>query len=286
MYRTLRLFKMHLFKSVGTIRFWVPFLLAFGAVYNSARPFAEMTIHYSEPINALSAAFLLSDKITVFTLFIGLFILFCGLPFRENNQMFLLMRGGKRPWIFSQILYIVAVSIFYFIFVFASYCLILIQNLSFSAEHWGKIVNTIAATNASDLYEIKLKIPQNVISEFTPLEAFFQSFSIAVFVAVFLGMLTFVMNLIIKHNSGLIASGFFIFLYLFLSYVNAISETMFYFSPLGWCSLILIDKNGSSPLPDIEYIVITLTGAVLIIFVILSAYGSSRVKFDLYTKEV
>jgi hypothetical protein len=276
---------MNLFKSTGTIRFWVPFLLAFGSVYNVASPLAEMTTHYSEPINAFSAAFLLSDKVTVFTLFVGLFILFSDLPFRENNQTFLIIRGGKCPWIFSQILYIIIVSIVYFIFVFTSYCLILIQNISFSPERWGKIVNTIAATNASDLFDLKLKMPQNVISEFTPLSAFFQSFSIAIYIAVFLGLLTFAMNLIIRHNSGLIASGFFIFLYLFLSYVNAISETMFYFSPIGWCSLILIDKNGSSPLPNIEYAVTVLTCAILIIVALLSTFSSNRVSFNLYTKD-
>ncbi len=277
--KTFRIFKMHLLKSLGTVQFWVPFVLALGAVNSSAATLSEITAHYNAPINAFSAAFLLSDKITAFSIFLGVFILFSELPFRDNNQTFLLVRGGKRPWIFGQILYIIVVSLMYFTFVFVAYCLILSSHLEFSADSWGKIVNTIAATNVSNTYGLRLSMPQNVLSEFLPIEAFGTAFSLAILIAITLGVIILSFNLIVKRNSGLIISGFFIFLYLFLSYVNAISEVMFYFSPLGWCSLILLDKNGSSPLPSAEYAVAALGVTLILLLVILWTYGSKRVKF-------
>ena len=279
MVKTFRIFKMHLMKSLGTVQFWVPFVLALGAVNSSSEALSKITAHFHAPINAFSASFLLSGKITAFTIFLGVFILFSELPFRDNNQTFQLVRGGKRPWIFGQFLYIIAISFMYFAFVFAAYCAVLFPRLDFSMKSWGKIVNTIAATNVSNTYGLRLLMPQNVLSEFSPIEAFGISFALAVLISITLGVIILTFNLIVKHNSGLIISGFFIFLYLFLSYVNAISEVMFYFSPLGWCSLILLDKNGSSPLPSAEYAIVALGLALTAMLVALWVYGSKRVKF-------
>lgn len=119
-------------------------------------------------------------------------------------------------------------------------------------------------------------MPQNVLSEFLPIEAFSVSFSLAILISITLGVIILSFNLIAKRNSGLIVSGFFIFLYLFLSYVNAISEVMFYFSPLGWCSLILLDKNGSSPLPSAKYAASTL-GVTLILLLVAVLHGHTDI---------
>lgn len=284
MIKTFRIFWVHLLKSLGTVEFWVPFVFALGAVNSAAAPISKITAHFNAPINAFSASFLLSDKITAFTIFLGVFILFSNLPFRDNNQTFLLVRGGKRAWMFGQIIYIIAISIIYFIFVFGTYCLIILPHIEFSADSWGKVVNTIAVTNVSDTFGSRLLMPQNVLSEFSPIEAFWASFSLAILISITLGAIILSFNLIVKRNSGLIISGFFIFLYLFLSYVNAISEVMFYFSPIGWCSLILLDKNGSSPLPSAEYATATLGVILITLLIVLWIYGSKRVKFIFVVK--
>ncbi len=131
--RTIRVFRMQLLKSLGTVQFWAPFVLAFGAVLNAAQPISDITAHYSYPVNAFSAAFLLSDRLTAFTIFWGVFILFSEIPFRDNNQTLLLARSGKRPWIFGQVVYVIGVSVIYFACIFAFYCLILAARINFSA---------------------------------------------------------------------------------------------------------------------------------------------------------
>ena len=278
--KTFNIFKMHLLKSFGTIQFWVPFIIAFGAIHTATVPLSDISMYFNSPVNVFTATFLLSDKITTFLIFLGIYILFCELPFCDNNQTFLLIRGGKRAWIFGQILYIIAVCIMYFAFVFMSYCLILSSNIDFSIDCWGKIVNTIASTNISDTFGLRISMPQNVLSAFKPIDAFMTSFLLAILISSTLGIIILSFNLIVKKNSGLIISGFFIFLYLFISYVNAISEIMFYFSPVGWCSLILIDKNGSSPLPTVEYAVTVLGIVIVFLISTLFVYSSKKVKFN------
>lgn len=284
MLKILKLTRQYFRKQMGTVKFWVPFILAFSAVYDAAAGIAKTAAHYLAAANGFSAAFLLSDKITVFTLFIGIFILFSELPFKDAGQMFLIVRSGKRAWIFSQVLYIISVSAIYFAFVFGVYCLILTPNLNFDAENWGKLIKTIAAANVS-AFEINISIPLNILSDFLPLEGFLFSFGTAVLISVALGMIILALNLTVRHNSGIIGAGILIFLYMFVSYVNAISHQMFYFSPLGWCSLVIADKYGRTVFPDIDYIVGVLTGILGAALAVLLICGRKRAKFDVSVRE-
>ncbi len=282
--RTIRVFQMQLLKSLGTVQFWAPFVLAFGAVLNAVQPISDITAHYSYPVNAFSAAFLLSDRLTAFAIFLGVFILFSEIPFCDNNQTLLLARSGKRSWIFGQVLYVIAVSVIYFACIFAFYCLILAARIDFSAANWGKVVNTISATSISDSFGLRIQMPQNVLSAFSPIEAFGTSFLLAIFISVTIGIVILSLNLTIGRGSGLFVSGFFIFLRMFLDYINAIRSVMFYYSPVGWCSLILLDKNGSSPLPSASYAVTMLSAVCILLIALLFGYGSKRVKFSLDVK--
>ena len=159
-----------------------------------------------------------------------------------------------------------------------------IGRLDFSADNWGKIVNTISSGNISNTYALRIFMPQNVLSSFPPIKAFGVSYSLAVFISVMLGIVVLALNLTVGRGSGLIVSGFFVFLRMFLDSINAVSNEMYYFSPLGWCSLILLDKNGSSPLPSASYAVTALSNVFLIAIMILYIYGSKRVKFSLDRK--
>lgn len=274
-----------LYKQIGTVKFWTPFILAAAAIYETMEPITNMTRYYSTAINGFSAAFIFSDRITVFILFIGIFIIFSDLPFQDTQQIFLLARSGKRSWIFSQVLYVILVSIVYFLFVLVLFCIFTMPYVNFDLNDWDKNVKTIAATSASDKFGIRIDISQSALSDFSPIEGFLYSFGIAVFIAIILGMINLTFNLIIKARSGIIVTGILIFMYMFVSYVNAISLKMFYFSPLGWCSLNMADRYSRSVLPDISYIILTLTTTFLLLSIALLFYSSKRSKFALCTKE-
>ncbi len=70
-------------------------------------------------------------------------------------------------------------------------------------------------------------------------------------------------------------------MYLFVSDVNAIDVKMYYFSPIGWCSLSLMDKNRTSVMPDFSYAVIVLTIILLVTLTTSYFYGNKKSKFNL-----
>jgi len=266
------------------MNFWTPFILALAAVYEIAHPLRELGAKYSIPVNGFSAAFIWSDMFTVFILFLGVFIMFCDLPFKDNQQMFLLSRSGKRVWIFSQVLYVIFMSFVYTAFIFVCFCVYLIPDLAFDVKSWGKIMRSVAATNIGNSVDLRISMTTSVLEDFAPLEGFLYAFGTAFGAAVILGLIMLCLNLIVKHNSGIVVSGGLIFVYMF-GYMGFSGFTWFYFSPLNWCSLKTADKNGISGSPDVSWVI----AALCIIFAVENAvmyvFGSKRIKFVLDTKE-
>lgn len=136
--------------------------------------------------------------------------------------MFLISRSGKRAWIFSQVFYVIIVSLIYFAFIFVCYCITLFPNLGFSADSWGKIIKTISAIDAGLEFNIPFKALPSVLSDYTPLEAFVFSFGTAIAISITLGLVVLFFNLTIKRNIGVIISGAMVFVYMFVYMGEAI----------------------------------------------------------------
>lgn len=278
-----RLTAINLYKHLASVNFWTPFILAIAAVNEFSHSLADMAKYYSIPVNGFSVSFLFTSLNQVIIIFLGIFILFSDLPFKDNQQMFLVSRSGKRAWIFSQVLYVLLVSLIYFAFIFICFCVALFPNLGFSADNWGKIIKTVAATNAKETFGLTFSVPQSVLSDFSPLEGFFCSFGIAYAGSVILGLITLLSNLALKHNVGNAISGALIFMYMFLNMRRII--LLYYFSPLNWCSLFIMDKNGISIYPDVSWIITVLCTCFSLELIALYIFGGKKVKFVLDTKE-
>lgn len=279
----IRLTKINLYKHLGTVNFWIPFILAVAAVYEFSHSLSDMTRYYSLPVNGFAATFLFTSLNQTFIIFLGIFILFSDLPFKDNQQMFLISRSGKRAWIFSQIFYVIIVSLVYFLFIFACFCIVLMPNLGFNTESWGKIIKTISATNASQNFHLFFTVSPSVLSDFSPLEAFVYSFGTAFAVAVIMGLVVLLFNLTVKHSAGVFISGALVFVYMFV-YMGGGSIT-YYFSPLNWCSILIADKNGVSAYPDVSWIVAVLCIAFAVEIIALFIFGGKKIKFVLDTRE-
>lgn len=283
MLSAIRLTKINLYKHLGTVNFWTPFILAAAAVIEFAKTLSDMSAYYSIPVNGFSIAFLLTSLTHVFIIFLGLFILFSDLPFTDNQPMFLISRSGKRAWIFSQVFYVFIVSLIYFSFIFICYCIVLFPNLGFSTESWGKIIMTISATDAGESFKVPFKALPTVLSDYSPLEAFLFSFGTAITISIILGLVVLFFNLTIKRNIGVIISGAMVFVYMFV-YMGGSRES-YHFSPLNWCSIFVADKNGVSYYPDVSWIITVLCVWLALEIIALFIYGSRKIKFVLDIKE-
>lgn len=283
MLSALRLTRINLYKHLTTVNFWIPFILAVAAVYEFTNSLANMAAYYSIPVNGFAVSFLFTSLNQTLIIFLGVFILFSDLPFKDNQQMFMISRSGKRAWIFSQVFYVLVVALMYFAFIFICFCTVSLPNIGFSTESWGKIIKTIAATDAAESFGLMFRVPQNVLTDFSPLEAVFFSFGISYAVAIVLGLLSLFFNLTVKRNFGTIIFGALVFSLMFTRMRG--SNILYYLSPINWCSISIVDKKGVSVYPDVSWIITVVCIWLVVEIIALFVFGGKKIKFVLDTKE-
>ncbi len=141
----------------------------------------------------------------VFTL--PVVLMFCNAPFVDKNQTFVMMRTSRVKWLFGQILYIVAASAVYYLFIFLLSVLSTVFIADFSLD-WGGTFYSLAYGGVSMPDNVmKVEVPQIIIEYFTPIQACWFTFLMSWLAGVFLGMIIFFFNLVTQNrNIGIVVS--------------------------------------------------------------------------------
>ncbi|MCJ7840775.1 hypothetical protein MUB24_07620 [Lederbergia sp. NSJ-179] len=214
--------------------------------------------------------FLFSQKYTKLLFLFPLLLLFCDAPFIDENQPYVIARSGRVPWSIGQISYIVISSAFYFVFLFILTIGINLFHMHFTLE-WGKVLGTLANTNAAQVVGLKMFISGSITHYFSPLQAIWFSFLLSWLAGVFLGLLIYVVNSLSNTRIlGVLAASFF----LVLDATIIGRDYLYRFSPVSWSSIERIDIEGTTQMPSITYVYIGF--AVLIIGMIISAIIVNR----------
>lgn len=196
-------------------------------------------------------------------------LLFCDAPFVDYHIPFIVIRAGRRNWVIGQLLYIVLASFIYTAFLCIVSSLVLIPNLQLSND-WGVILKTLAVNpDISANYGIKATvfINKQIVTEFPAIQAMVISFGLFWLTSIFVGVLIFSFNVVIGKMSGLVASGFFIFISYFSYYQGRLTfgSWVSYISPLSWSSMIYLNWNYAGvSCPTPTYSVFCLLAAILL----------------------
>ena len=184
---------------------------------------------------------------------IPLIFLFCNAPFKDKNYMFVIVRSGRIRWAIGEILYIVATSGIYYIYIFLLSLILRIGHFSFCTD-WGEALITISHTRATSILgEIRIEVPNIIIDCFSPFQAIWFTFLMSWLCGIFLGLIIFFFNLITRQPfiGTVIASIFPI-----ISYLVSIGEKMgrfMKFSPVSWITLNNIDVGGYTSCLPFDY---------------------------------
>ncbi len=214
--------------------------------------------------------FLFTQKFIKLLFFFPLLLLFSDAPFIDENQPYIIARSGRIPWSIGQIGYIFIASAVYFIFLLLLSIGLNLFNIQFTME-WGKVLGTLANTNAAEVVNLKTFIPSDVLHYFSPIQALWFSLLLSWLTGVFLGLIIYVINSFSNTRVfGILTASF-------LLVLDATVTNRYYlyrFSPVSWSNLARIDINGTTPMPSITYIYISF--ALLIGIMIISAIVINR----------
>ena len=210
----------------------------------------------------------------VFTL--PVVLMFCNAPFIDKNQTFVMMRTSRVKWLCGQILYIIAASAVYYLFIF----LLSVISTIFIADpslDWGGTFYSLAYGGVIMPDNVmKVEVPKIIVEYFSPIQACFFTFFLSWLAGIFLGMIIFFFNLVTQNRYiGIVVS------FAFVVWAFMVKDTYGLaryrkISPISWHTLDNIDVGGLTPYPTFAYCVSVLAGLILLLIIGSFVFGRKK----------
>ena len=248
-------------RILGNPRFYIVFVAALIYTWDLSKGIVEYAMIADYPTSLWVFPLYMSNSNAVLIFFLLVILLFCGAPFLEQTESFVLIRSGRLRWLISQAIYVISLSAAYVLWlVFCSIITVFPQGALMN--NWGSLLYSLANTNAPDLVELGFRISPSMLTQFDPISAMIYELLICFLSTVFLGSLMFCVNLV-SHRVVGVAFGSLIVLEQFLA-SNSSGYAFFYLSPISWINLERISFQAGGMTPSLAYVCCFLAGVSLI----------------------
>ena len=273
------LLKTQLYKTIVSVRFAVAVLLTLFFLLMELISIRAMASYFNQKINYSVISFALSNQFLLLILFLSCLLIFSTFPYRDEQQMQLILRTGKVKWLISYTATIFITSMLFISVIVLFSFLIINTHLDFSNE-WGKILGTLGQQpHFRENFGIEYNYSYYIQINLTPLNGFIRSTILCFLVMTLVGNFVFIGNLI-SNKLGLIIGSSIIFIHILSAYVL---EHYFYFiSPISWISLFTTNIETSSALPNLNYIIRTLLMGYLLVLILLVYFSRKRNNLELF----
>lgn len=253
-------------KWFENLKYWLVFIFLFTLMYNQYTPLLEMGKTLGIRTTPLLFVFFSNSPVNYLIILIGMVFIFSNAPFLDNNQPFIIIRSGKKTWIAGKIFYILLASFIYLFILNIISMVILLRYGTFNLEGWGKLVNTLALTNAGVEFDVNITILPEFIKNYSPIAAFTKSFFMQWLVCVFLGLIMFNINLKCDKNyGGFIAS---LFIVLDILIFNVLHYKFYKISPVSLGKLTILQQESTSIFPTYTYGLVFLISSIIILCIV------------------
>ncbi len=203
-------------------------------------------------------------------------LLFCNAPFTDSNQIFVYTRTSRAQWLFGQVLYIMAASAIFYLFLFAVSILSTIFTGELSFE-WGKTLNSVTGDVAAAVGANFLYVSNIIIKYFTPLQACSFTFLTSWCSAVLIGLTIFFCNLVSGTNFlGILVSSVMVIISAVLSDYKSLLSNLLMFSPISWNTLNNIDVGGKTQNPSFAYCMCVYAGLIAALIIAILVFGRKK----------
>lgn len=224
------------------------------------RPLSEYAALHKETIHIFEIfPNYCSSKISVLFLVFGLVLLFCDAPFLQEGTVYLLVRGSKKLYILGQTMFILCVSILYFLWVQVCIVVSISPNIGMG-NTWSKPIEMASRNLSSVGIKIDIVFFPEILFESTPLQQFLRSFLCMVLLGVFVGLLILTINL---YTSSMMGNAVLAILLVFdyglhgLELVDGIG----YWSPISMARISLQNLGYAPQFPSLWYVLLFYLGS-------------------------
>jgi hypothetical protein len=205
--------------------------------------------------------FIITSGYMQVTMLLCCIFLFSDAPFLDESAPYVIARSGRTAWMQGQLLYIAIACLLFTIYSYIASILPLLGHIKWKGE-WGKVIGTLAQTNAAGSYNIQFRFHPAILFGYTPIEATLLTLLLNYLLYAMMGILMFVLNFFtVKMIGTIICCGITMFNY-FIS--NFLSSKWFRFSPISFSNLTLIDGDDIT----LKYSIIMLIGLSVLLVII------------------
>lgn len=135
------------------------------------------------------------------TFLVGIIYINSDIPYMQHSNMYQIIRTGRISWALGQL----GGTFFrsFILVVFTAFCSIvsLLPQIEWSLQ-WGKLIHTIAMTNAAIQYNLKYVFYYQILGKYSPLQLMIITIVICTFISMFLSSLMFMISLYFNHIFG------------------------------------------------------------------------------------
>ncbi len=243
-------------KWLSNPRIKIILLLVALMINNYLRGIRSFTNAVQVSVTPWSLPFLMTTFNSLIIIMLGFIFFYCDAPFLDEQQPYLIIRVGRNRFIGAQILYIILSSLVYTVFVFAITILCSLPRIEFSLK-WGKIFKTLALTDAAAQFGVILSVPDSLMLHYSPIKAILVELLLIWLIGSFLGLMILVLNIHFPRIIGVGCASLFVFLDMFADFYRIshgyTSNLIYFFSPVSWANLTVLQSGPSELQPSLPY---------------------------------
>lgn len=237
--------KYELYMVFFSAKFWIFLLLTWGMMGFLLTDVVRFAQDYNLEIFPAGLIFFYSCEITCNAGFLIFILLIGDAPFRENNQVYLLERCGRKGLCIGQLLSLCVISV---VFTFLQFLISVLQILpNITVSEWGKVWGSVAeGYKLSELgYVIYGVMPQEAVTDYGPWQAVGITFLLVSLLGMCYAMVLYLLNNIGSGKAGTVVVGAWNVAWILLSVFseNLLIRKLMYLSPQHWLSLSYIEPS-------------------------------------------
>ena len=259
------------------------FALMLVVSWRYSKPVKTFSIAADYPVSWCLFPFLMCSFTFLIFYWFGIIYVNSDVPFMQMNNMYQLLRTGRKKWALCQITGIILRS--FVMTIMTAVCSILpfVERLDLSSG-WGKLLHTAAMTDAMDKYHFEYIIYYEALVKFTPFQLMLLCVIITALCSAFIGLLMFAVSLYRSRTVAVAcATTLTIALFLVLNTPSFERYKIAFFIPTIWPEIarLYVPQFGYYWLPSIKYMLTFLClGIVLFSAVILRKTNTIEFRWE------
>lgn len=236
-------------------------LIMLAACSDYCRPLGRFMDDVDYPVSWCLFPFFMSNYVFLILFWFLVVYLHSDVPFMQHANMYQVIRTGRRRWAVGQIGGIFLRSFAAVLFTALCTILPLAPRIELTNE-WGKLLRSVAVTNAASAYGLDIPIFYEIFSEYTPLQLMALCILLCTFISGFLGTMMFFISL--YSNKVLAVAGALAVAILMFFVINSHPMNRYklaFFVPSIWAQVaqVATPHLGYYWLPSVQYMFSFLT---------------------------